>query len=79
MWRAYPFLSEGVEPGWLWSTRDVTEYRHLQSRLIQSDKPLIGRFSAAHEINNPLTGIMCFSELLEQGGLDDGAFSKVRK
>ncbi|MEK7772958.1 MAG: histidine kinase dimerization/phospho-acceptor domain-containing protein, partial [Deltaproteobacteria bacterium] len=84
LWRAFPLLSEGVEPEMaVVYIRDITEHRHLQSRLLQSDKlSSLGELvsGVAHELNNPLTGIMCFSELLlEQGGMDEGASSKIRK
>ncbi|HAT71381.1 MAG TPA: hypothetical protein DCS63_01015 [Elusimicrobia bacterium] len=52
----------------------IEEIREMQSRLIQSEKlAAIGQIAAgiAHEINNPLAGIMGFAEmLLKSGGLD---------
>ncbi len=47
--------------------RDVTERRKLQEQLIQSEKlSSLGEIisGVAHELNNPLTGIMGLSELL---------------
>ncbi len=83
-WRAFPLLSTEAEPSMaVVYIRDVTEHRNLQGRLMQSEKlSSLGELvsGVAHEINNPLTGIMCFSELmLEQGGLDEDASSKIRK
>jgi len=49
----------------------MRQLRQLQSQLIQSEKlAAIGKLAAgvAHEINNPLAGIMGFTELLLKGG-----------
>ncbi len=55
--------------------RDVTQERQLQSQLLQSAKlAAVGKLAAgvAHEINNPLTGILAFAEdLLEEAAEDD--------
>jgi two-component system NtrC family sensor kinase len=51
----------------------VETLRTTQAHLIQSEKLSgIGEFVAgvAHELNNPLTAVMGFSELLAQGGAD---------
>ncbi|MBW1712240.1 MAG: PAS domain-containing protein [Deltaproteobacteria bacterium] len=48
-------------------TRDITEYKKLQQAVIESEKlAAIGKLagSVAHEINNPLTGILTFAEEL---------------
>ena len=51
-------------------SRDVTEPRRLQRELLQSEKhAAVGKLAAgvAHEINNPLTGILTFAEeMLEE-------------
>jgi two-component system NtrC family sensor kinase len=47
--------------------RDVTEERLMQERLLQSEKMVsVGQLvsGVAHELNNPLTGIMGFAQLL---------------
>ena len=54
---------------------DVTEARELHRELIQSEKhAAVGKLAAgvAHEINNPLTGILTFAEdLMEETPEDD--------
>jgi signal transduction histidine kinase len=54
--------------------RDMTEERLMQERLLQSEKMVsVGQLvsGVAHELNNPLTGIMGFAQLLLQRDLDD--------
>jgi signal transduction histidine kinase len=54
--------------------RDVTEERLMQERLLQSEKMVsVGQLvsGVAHELNNPLTGIMGFAQLLLQRDLDE--------
>jgi two-component system NtrC family sensor kinase len=53
--------------------RDVTEERLMQERLLQSEKMVsVGQLvsGVAHELNNPLTGIMGFAQLLMARELD---------
>ncbi|MFA5810360.1 MAG: ATP-binding protein, partial [Thermoleophilia bacterium] len=56
--------------------RDITEAKKLRQQLIQSEKMVaVGRLVAgvAHEINNPLTGVMGYAQLLQTRDIDDQA------
>jgi len=55
-------------------SRDITEEQRLQHQLVQSDKlAAIGKLAAgvAHEVNNPLTGILAYAEDLLEEMKDD--------
>jgi len=84
VWQSYPMAGgEGPEPrSAVVYIQDVTEKRLLTQKLIQADKlSSLGELvsGVAHELNNPLTGIMCFSELLMEQNLGESADSKLRK
>lgn len=67
--KTYPVLSDSGEiNGALWIGRDITKERELEERAIQSEKLVaLGELVAgiAHEINNPLTSVVGFSEILK--------------
>ena len=66
--------SEPVPDTVLMTLRDVTDERLIHERLLQSEKMAsIGQLvsGVAHELNNPLTGIMGFAQLLLMRDLPD--------
>ena len=69
------FDYEGNVDGVCTIARDVTEKHQLQKQLLQSAKlAAVGKLAAgvAHEINNPLTGVLAYAEsLLEETDIDD--------
>ena len=60
---------------------DITERKQMQSQLIMQDRlASIGQFVSgiAHELNNPLTSVIGFSELLLQKDLPEGIRSDLK-
>jgi signal transduction histidine kinase/CheY-like chemotaxis protein len=61
-------LDESGDPtGTLWAGRDLTDLKATQLQLIQAEKlATIGEVisGVAHELNNPLTGVLGYSQLL---------------
>lgn len=63
-----PVLEDGRITGMLGLVRDVTEEKQLSAQLLQREKlAAVGQLvsGVAHELNNPLAGIMAFAQLLE--------------
>jgi PAS domain S-box-containing protein len=63
-----PIIEDGRITGGLGIVRDVTEERLLAEQLLQREKlAAVGQLvsGVAHELNNPLAGIMAFAQLLE--------------
>jgi two-component system NtrC family sensor kinase len=63
--RSFPFADGGAVVVW----KDVTEEREVTRRLLQAEKmAAVGQLAGgvAHEINNPLGGILAFAQLMLQ-------------
>jgi len=61
--------------------RDNTDERLLHERLLQSEKMAsVGQLvsGVAHELNNPLTGVMGFSQLLLARDLEEGVRTQIQ-
>lgn len=73
---------EGRTTGWLELYSDVTEERQIQSKMLQTEKmAALGQLVSgiAHELNNPLTAIMGYAQLLLGHGLKPGQLSEAKK
>jgi PAS domain S-box-containing protein len=73
---------EGRRLGWLEHYRDITSQRQLQSKLVQTEKmAAVGQLVSgiAHELNNPLTAIMGYAQLLLGHGLRPAQLSEAKK
>ena len=66
-----PVFDDGVITGALGIMRDTTDDQRLAEQLLQQEKlAAVGQLvsGVAHELNNPLAGVMAFSELLLASG-----------
>ncbi|HTU34696.1 MAG TPA: PAS domain S-box protein [Candidatus Acidoferrum sp.] len=73
---AGPLYDGGVISGVVASARDVTESKHSEEQLAQTEKfAAMGQMltGAAHELNNPLTAILGVGELLRDRAADDAS------
>ena len=71
-----PVFEDGAIAGALGIMRDVTDDQRLAEQLLQQEKlAAVGQLvsGVAHELNNPLAGVMAFSELLLSSGAAHGA------
>lgn len=69
----------GETPRRISIVREITEQRHLQEQLVQSEKlAALGELvsGVAHELNNPLTTVVGYAQLLEE---DTGIPEKVQR
>jgi signal transduction histidine kinase/CheY-like chemotaxis protein len=73
---------EGRATGWLELYSDVTGERQIQAKMLQTEKmAALGQLVSgiAHELNNPLTAIMGYAQLLLGHGLKPGQLSEAKK
>ena len=73
---------DGLRMGWLELYYDVTGERQIQAKLLQTEKmAAVGQLVSgiAHELNNPLTSIMGYTQLLLGHGLNTAQFSEASK
>jgi signal transduction histidine kinase len=64
------FTNKGEITGSIIVTRDITQQKRIEQQLIMTDRlASIGELSSgiAHELNNPLTSVIGFSQLLMEG------------
>jgi two-component system NtrC family sensor kinase len=74
--------AEGRPLGWLELYTDVTGERQIQSKMLQTEKmAALGQLVSgiAHELNNPLTAIMGYAQLMLGHRLDPGQLSEATK
>jgi len=73
--------AEGRTLGWLELYADVTGQRQIQAKMLQTEKmAALGQFVSgiAHELNNPLTAIMGYAQLLLGHGLQSSQLAEAR-
>ncbi len=71
---------DGRSVGWLETYQDITSQRHFQSKLLQTEKmAAVGQLVSgiAHELNNPLTAIMGYAQLLLGRGLSPAPLTEA--
>jgi two-component system NtrC family sensor kinase len=75
--RTFPFADAGAVVVW----KDVTEEREVTRRLLQAEKmAAVGQLAGgvAHEINNPLGGILAFAQLMRQDARSESDQESLR-
>jgi signal transduction histidine kinase len=64
----------GLPRGGIWFFRDITDSKEMEQRMVITDRlASIGELvsGVAHELNNPLTGIIAFSQLIMEKDIDN--------
>lgn len=78
-----PLLSaDGIPAGRVWVGRDVTEIRRAERSLAQVDRlSTLGEIVAgvAHELNNPLSAVLGYSELLRRNAEGEGELADLER
>jgi len=82
-WSIYPIrgLKDDVT-GFIWICRDATREKELEERALQAEKLVaLGELVAgiAHELNNPLSVVVGYSEILSTMALPDNVKKKARR
>jgi signal transduction histidine kinase len=65
---------KSVYHGRVWYYRDITERKEMEQRIVMTDRlASIGELVSgiAHELNNPLTGVIGYSQLLMEKNIDE--------
>ncbi len=72
----------GESCGAVWIGRDVTKLRHIERSLVQAERlSSLGEIVAgvAHELNNPLSGVVGYAELLRANASDPEQLQDLRR
>ncbi|RME64431.1 MAG: PAS domain-containing sensor histidine kinase, partial [Nitrospirae bacterium] len=82
-WVIYPITGmKGDVTGFIWICRDSTRERQLEERALQAEKLVsLGELVAgiAHELNNPLSVVLGYSEMLSTQKLPEDVMQKVKR
>lgn len=79
----FPVFEEGTNfKGMVHTVRDVTEQKVLRAQLLQTEKlAAIGQLisGVAHELNNPLTSVMGYAQLLQTADVSQAVKEDLRR